>query len=197
MFNQLISRGYSTGQAVGMILALVLVLFCAQRECGLAVSSMQSLHPQKISEKLPIAFPAVHLAVLWLLCWQIGIMLFCLNRHLNQPRRRRSRHWRKFRQLPPFRKQERSIGKYSFVVIIWCVGNMHRFETLVLTHQIWNTSVWPHELSSGAVYDFWLQFALSLLTVTHLSFWPDPGSAFAWEGSFPRTWIVVELSFWP
>lgn len=64
MFNQLISRGYSAGQAVGMILALVLVLFCARRECGLAISSMQSLHPQKISEKLPIAFPAVHLAVL-------------------------------------------------------------------------------------------------------------------------------------
>lgn len=169
-----------------MILALV--LFCARRECGLAISRLHSLHSQRSSEKLPIAFPAVHLAVLWFLCWQIGMMPFCLTRHLNQLRRRRSRHWRKFRQLPPFRKQERSIGKYSFVVIMWCVGDVHKSETFV--------SVWLQELSSGAEYEFWaLQFALSLLAVTHLSFWPDPGSAFAWEGSSLWIWIVVELSF--
>lgn len=155
---------------------------------GLLLADCRACTLKKRSEKLPIAFPAAHLAVLWFLCWQIGIMLFCLNRHLNQLRRRRSRHWRKFRQLPPFRKQERSIGKYSFVVIIWCVGDMHKSETFV--------SVWLHELSSGAEYDFWaLQFALCLLAVTHLSFWPDPGSAFAWEGSFPWIWFVVELSF--
>lgn len=69
-------------------------------------------------EPFPTSFPSVHSGILWLLLDDAGA--FCPNRLLNQLRRRQSKPWGKSRQSPPSRKPERSIGKYSSLVLLSC-----------------------------------------------------------------------------